>query len=137
MPYLGGQVGDGLFSRVFRCPSVEAGNGEPWLNAEGQNHYKYNTQEAIVFDSLTTDNKRTTSIDHVRNPSDARVLYDVAWPDWQIDRNRFPHADLGGGINIAHLDGHAASLSVSEYGDLSPNFFAEHLNEFITEGWDR
>ncbi len=136
VPYIGGNASiAGQFSPVFRCPSVEAGQGEDFLRAPNQNHYRYNTQEAIDFASLTTAQRRSTRLTQVQAPTQARVMYDVAFADWTNDPTRFPHNRSGGGICVLHLDGHAETMTVETYATLSPFPGAEQFNPFITEGW--
>ncbi len=138
IPYVGGVRGEDAsvdvvlnFSEVFRCPAVEQNPKFDWLNEPETNHYRYNTHKAVVHDTGLG-----REIGSVRDPSNAVLTYDVAFPDWYP--TDFPHDVVTRSINVGYVDGHVGSASADKYFETSPNVdYAEEAdNPFVKLGWD-
>ncbi|MEZ6319437.1 MAG: prepilin-type N-terminal cleavage/methylation domain-containing protein [Phycisphaerales bacterium] len=145
IPHLGGVVGDGNFSQIFRCPSVErhAGKaaGEDWIDEKTQNHYRFNYQNAFAFKRDLVNRSQWVAISHRANqaarPTAVVIFYDMCWPDWDPDAGDFPHGSKKDAkINVGYLDSHAGPMAASEYLELSPETYNEYRNEFLTQGWE-
>ena len=137
-PFIEGNLPGVSVSGAFRCPSIEAGNGEAFLQSPTASHYRYNTDMAIRYAPVMPLSPPTTNLATVPSPSEARFSYDVAFNDW-IDNggrngSQFAHEQAGVAVNAAYLDGHVESFTIEEYDEMTgpPNDFDD---EFITEGW--
>jgi prepilin-type N-terminal cleavage/methylation domain-containing protein/prepilin-type processing-associated H-X9-DG protein len=104
----------GHMSPVFRCPGVVASTTN-WLSLPTQAQYRYNCCHASAY-----------PLSSVRDPTSAVLLYDMAWPNWTS--GQFPH----GGVNVAYVDGHVESMSISLFETLS---VGDNTSALQTNGW--
>ena len=155
IPYIGGQrdedntMLDGSpFSGVFLCPSRKrAGASEQFLLSQTAIHYRYNNHMAAIkyhnIPGLGNSYATMRSIDRVKVPTEAAVMYDYTWFDWQEDQlaHRKPRAE----VNVGYADGHVGPEKFTDYlASDDPNspppwpaFADEPLNRFICNGWDK
>jgi prepilin-type N-terminal cleavage/methylation domain-containing protein len=160
IPYIGGERAENLtggdpnatllnevpFSETFRCPARESSSKTPeYLESKTAIHYRYNNHMTATYNNVralgaSTANMRT--LEQVRYPSEAAILYDATWFDW--DAEELAHNFNGGHVNVAYVDSHIDKVSFDSYLGLDvpdpvqPNtaFADEIYNRFIRHGWD-
>jgi prepilin-type N-terminal cleavage/methylation domain-containing protein len=124
--YVGG--GKWNFSRVFRCPNVQDANGTGWLTTPTQVSYRYNCYWIGGGDGVVAQvpppGRRISTI---QKCSEAVLLYDMVWPDWQD--KWYPHA----GINVTYLDGHIGFVNSSLF--VATANVDMRLSSFNSDGW--
>ncbi|MEO0514984.1 MAG: DUF1559 domain-containing protein [Planctomycetota bacterium] len=140
LSYLDGSAPGVIVSAGYKCPSVEAGYGEPWLVDPTATHYRYNTDMAIRYDAVNMPlSPPTTNMDNVVATSKARFSYDVIFSDW-IDNgvrngSNIAHEQVDIAVNTAFLDGHVEGVSLSNYDALTDSATGDFQDEFIFDGW--
>lgn len=158
IPYIGGERAENIvadpndinfvpFSEVFRCPARESSsNSAPFLEANRSIHYRYNNHmTAKSYNNVRArgaSSAQMRKVEGVRFPSEAAVLYDFTFFDWQQDQ--LAHRYGAGHVNTAYADSHVDRVSYEEFlgidvvDPVPPNtaFDQENLNRFIRHGWD-
>jgi prepilin-type N-terminal cleavage/methylation domain-containing protein/prepilin-type processing-associated H-X9-DG protein len=115
--------------QVFRCPNVQNANGSGWLLQTGQSSYRYNCYWAAAeadgsLPKVRPPGRRITALS---NPSAAVLIYDMAWPDWQV--SWYPHS----GINVGYVDGHVEFVTMDKYVATATTDLK--TSQFDSDGW--
>lgn len=145
IPYVDGVFGDGNYSEVFRCPAVERGRGRANESFENgillsdplQNHYRYNTWEAIEYPPPPVGRDyvfRGKRITRALFPDRAKLTWDMFFFDWES--RHLPHGESGGGLVISNLGANVSTSTGEEYFEQNPaGGRSEQRVAWITEGW--
>jgi prepilin-type N-terminal cleavage/methylation domain-containing protein/prepilin-type processing-associated H-X9-DG protein len=118
MPYVKNVV------EVFDCPS-NPGNQDQGANCLMTTYGWYTEYEMNGYLCSQGNNRRRQSL--ITDYSQAAYAYDVPYNPATYSARRLPHK---GGINAAYLDGHAAWLASSSFGDLA----GIETNKFFARG---
>jgi prepilin-type N-terminal cleavage/methylation domain-containing protein len=116
--------------KVFRCPNAQNFQGG-WLLGPLQNQYRYNCYwvAETANGSLAPRPPPGRRITSVANPSNAALVWDMAFPDW--DAGWYPHD----GINVGYVDSHADFVAREKFVN---NSIADHdliRSKFCYDGW--
>ena len=102
----------GHITKIFKCPAANGDFQSGWLLRPDTCTYQYNCFWAAhdakgpPFFPATAPGRR---LGNVARPSDAILVADIAFHDWQP--GYFPHQ----GINIGYVDGHASWMASGLY----------------------
>jgi prepilin-type N-terminal cleavage/methylation domain-containing protein len=114
IPYVGGSIGNQ--SLIFRCPA-----SKPRWIIDSTNGFRFNYYFADGWNVPQTGR----TIDKVSLPTEAVLVYDIAWFDWPFED--LPHA----GVDALYVDGHVAFVKGEWY---LPNG-EEQTGAFCSTGW--
>jgi prepilin-type N-terminal cleavage/methylation domain-containing protein/prepilin-type processing-associated H-X9-DG protein len=144
IPYINGEKTTGNYTKTFRCPGRDA-VGSPTigfvdLDDELHIHYRYNWQaafyrlnvQASLFGYSGPQKDLAQNVSTVVKPTQAVLVYDTVWPDWE-DRD-FVHNQA---INVGYVDGHVDTVTALDYkadSQFKPPQ-PEWPNWFLNNGW--
>jgi prepilin-type N-terminal cleavage/methylation domain-containing protein/prepilin-type processing-associated H-X9-DG protein len=114
--------------QVFKCPGAQSIQGG-WLTATNACDYRYNCYWAAhdTKYGVSVGTAPGRRIGSVPQPSSAKLIADMAFPNWQS--GWLPHD----GINCGYVDGHAELVSSGTY--FSQITAGDLYSAFWSDGW--